>query len=341
MPKSVENTYSVHSACKSTSATPFNIDFDILIPSSFQGNEGPFKSCEIEGPCFRHSNSLNLASNACSTVRAPDPSALCIEEKGQQSRTLVRVAPAECTIPEYLSSTLEQSTDDPRYLAVGYREKCNSSSASAPGDHPRNSLFDTSPNTSNIAQGAQTMEYVRYCSAGAAHDVESSCTSPMSSAMPVSVVDRSTSWDERFLRLERISPDAVILLEFLCTLQPGEIPEIVFCRMWTSRECWSCDGEIERVNIPLSAPLIDLVTRPSLFHEHARLLESFGFIKSEPGPLGKRKFSIEPDFRDRMTGIIRNFREVQWLRLVLVCHSFPGRLEEIGSVSCVLNLLDC
>ena len=39
-------------------------------------------------------------------------------------------------------------------------------------------------------------------------------------------------------------------------------------------------------------------------------------------------------------GMTHNLQELEWLRLVLVCHSFPERLEEIGSVSDTLNSTD-
>ncbi len=110
--------------------------------------------------------------------------------------------------------------------------------------------------------------------------------------------------------------------------------------MWTTRECWSCDGEIEHVNVSRNAPLVNILTRQTQFHEDIQLLESLGFIKSEPGALGKRKFSIKRDLQVRIMGMTQNLQELEWLRLVLVCHSFPGRLEEIGSVSDTLNSTD-
>lgn len=158
--------------------------------------------------------------------------------------------------------------------------------------------------------------------------------------MLASALHPSASWDERFLGLEQTSTDAATILKFLCALHPDEIPELLFCRMWTTRECWSCDGETEHVKVSLDAPLIGLLTRQTQFHEGIQLLESLGFIKSEPGPLGKRKFSIKPDLQDCVTGITGNLSEVEWVRLVLVCHSFPGRLEEIGSVSSALDSTD-
>ncbi len=254
---------------------------------------------------------------------------------------LASVAPAERSITERLSSALERSIDDPRHLVMQHQENCRSSSALAPGNHLRPPLYDASLNTLNIPQRTRTFsDYVRCCSTSTSHDVQSSYTSPTSNVMPAPALHLSASWDERFLRLEQTSPNAATFLKFLCTLQPDEIPEILFCRMWTTRECWSCDGEIEHVDVSLNAPLINFLTRQTQFYEDIQLLESLGFIKSEPGPLGKRKFSIKPDLQDRITGTTQNLPEVEWLRLVLVCHSFPGRLEEIGAVFSALDSTD-
>lgn len=142
-----------------------------------------------------------------------------------------------------------------------------------------------------------------------------------------------------------MSLGAATPLKFLCSLHPDDIPGVLFFRMWSTRGCWNCEGEIEYVNISMDAPLVDVLTRQHQFNKNIQLLESFRFIKSAPGALGKPKFSIKPDLQDRILGIIPNMRELEWLRLVLICHSFPGRLEETGSVSdtsdCVGSLIIC
>ena len=160
-----------------------------------------------------------------------------------------------------------------------HQENCNSSFALAPSNRLRKPLHDALLNTLNIPSRVRTFsDYEQCCSATTSHYVQSSYASP---------------WDGRFLELEQTSPDATTLLKFLYSLQPDEIPEVTFCRMWTTRECWSYDGEIEHVNILLNSPLVDLLKRQSQFHENIQLLESLGFIKSEPGALGKRKFLIK------------------------------------------------
>ena len=275
-------------------------------------------------------------------IRAPDPRRLHTEGSGQQSATFASVAPGGGTVTtDCPPSALERSIDDSRYLAMHPQEHCSSSSASALGNHLRNPLHDASLNTLNIPPRTLTFsDYVQCCSTSTFRSVHSSYTSPTSSVTPVSASPPSVSWGKRFLELEQTSPGAVALLKFLCSLHRDDIPEILFCRMWSTRECWSSDGEIVQVNVSVNAPLIDLLTRQTQFHENIRLLESFGFIKSEPGVLGKRKFSIKPDLQDRIMGITLNLQEVEWLRLVLVCHSFPGRFEEIGSVFDTLNYID-
>ena len=226
-------------------------------------------------------------------------------------------------------SALERSIDDLRYSAVHPQENGTSSSTSATGNHLWEPLHDASSNTLNIPP--KTLTFLNY---------QSLYTSPTSNVIPVSASPLSVSWDERFLELKQTLPGAATLLMFLCLLHADDIPEILFCRMWSTRECWNSDGEIEHVNVSVNAPLVDLLTCRTQFHENIRLLECFGFIKSEPGALGKRKFSIKPDLQDRIMGITLNPQELEWLRLVLVCHSFPGRLEEIGSVSDTLNHAD-
>ena len=130
------------------------------------------------------------------------------------------------------------------------------------------------------------------------------------------------------------------MLQFLCLLYLNDIPEILFCRMRSTRECWSCDGEIEHVQASVKASILDVFNCEAQFHENIHLLKSSGFIKSEPGVLGKRKFSVQPDLQDHIVSTIPNLEELEWIRLVLVCHSFPGRTEEIGSVSGTLIRTD-
>lgn len=53
VPKSVESIYKVHAATKSTPVTPFNPNFEVLVPSSFQSNDRPLTSGEINGMSLR------------------------------------------------------------------------------------------------------------------------------------------------------------------------------------------------------------------------------------------------------------------------------------------------
>ena len=46
-PKSIESIYKVHTAPKCTSATPVDLDFEVLGPSSFQNLDGPLTSGKI------------------------------------------------------------------------------------------------------------------------------------------------------------------------------------------------------------------------------------------------------------------------------------------------------
>lgn len=255
--------------------------------------------------------------------------------------TFAVAATDERAITDSPSSALERLIDNPRCSTMHRQETCSSSSALAPDNQIRNPLHDAALNTLNIPLRTWTFsDCLQYGLGTTSHYAQSSHVSPTSNVTPVSASHLSVSWDERFLELEQTSPDAATLLKFLCSLQPDEIPEILFCHMWTTRECWGCEGKIEHVNVSLNAPLVNILTCQTQFHEDIQLLESLGFIKSEPGALGKQKFSIKQDVQVRTMGVTQNLQELEWLHLVLVCHSFPGRLKEIGSVSDSLNLTD-
>ena len=228
------------------------------------------------------------------------------------------------------------TTDSPPSTLEPSQGNSTSLSASAPSNRLRKPLYDTSLNTLNIPPTTLTFSN-NVSSVDTSCSTQSSYTPPILNTRPVSVSPLSVSWDGRYKKLQQMSLGAATLLTFLCLLHPDDIPEVLFCRMWSTRECWNCEGEIEHVNVSVDIPLVDVLTRQTQFNENIQLLESFGFIKSAPGALGKRKFSIKPDLQDRIVGIIPNMQELEWLRLVLICHSFPGRVEELGSVSDTLD----
>ena len=142
-----------------------------------------------------------------------------------------------------------------------------------------------------------------------------------------------TPWNDKLQDLERNSPDAMILLAFMCTLQASEIPEILFFRMGRTRECWAWDGEIEYTHAPVNAPVFDIITCDARFRKSIQTLESSSLVYSKPGALGKRSFRIDLDLQEHMIKNAPYWEESQWTSLILVCHSFPGRFDEIGSVS--------
>ena len=167
-------------------------------------------------------------------------------------------------ITDHLSSAFERSIDDPRYLGIYRQENCNSLSILASSNHLRNSFHDALLNILNIPLRIRTFsDNEKCCSVTITHYVQSSYASPISNVTPVSASHLSAFWNERFLELKETSPDATTLLKFLHLSQPDKIPEIMFCRIWTPRECWSCDDEIEHVNVLLNGPLVDLLTSQS------------------------------------------------------------------------------
>lgn len=232
--------------------------------------------------------------------------------------------------PNEGASTTGCQLPAPERALDDFRHSCGSSATSVPGNQLRNPLRDV----------VSTDQYMQCCSVRAPSSAQSPSTLPTSSVISVSAAVPSVSWDERFQELQQASPDSARFLTFLCSLRPGDIPEILFHRIRGTRECWACDGEIKSITISVNDPLIDLLTHQTQFEKNVQLLESFGFVKSEPGALGKRNFSIKPDLQERITNITPNLEELEWLRLVLICHSFPGRLEEIGSVFEALSWID-
>jgi hypothetical protein len=126
-------------------------------------------------------------------------------------------------------------------------------------------------------------------------------------------------------------PAATLLLALFCTLDIDDIPEIIFCRLRNDRACWGSDGEIENTAVPVAIPLADLLTNRQ-FEDTVQFLISSELIESGSGALGKRKFTIKPGVRDHVRAASRDQELLEWYCLVLICHAFPGRREEIGSV---------
>jgi hypothetical protein len=124
-------------------------------------------------------------------------------------------------------------------------------------------------------------------------------------------------------------PAATLLLGLLCMLDTHDIPEIIFCRLRKDRTCWGSDGGVEHAAVPVAKSLADPLTDHQ-FEDAVQCLISSKLIKSESGALGKRKFTITPAVRDHVRGASRDQESLEWLCLVLICHAFPGRREEIG-----------
>lgn len=157
------------------------------------------------------------------------------------------------------------------------------------------------------------------------------------SSNPPPVVTLSPGIQGNIRRLEQWSPQAHKFFTFLCALDSDDIPEALFCRMWSPREHWGTEGEVECNSISVVDPFVELLTNATYFHDNIRILESCGLIGSTSGPLRMRKFFIEPGVRTFMNKDIPNLERLEWIRVVLICHAFPGRAEEKGSVYSLRN----
>lgn len=129
--------------------------------------------------------------------------------------------------------------------------------------------------------------------------------------------------------VQLLPPAATLVLAILCTLDTHDIPEIIFCRLRKDRTCWGGDGEVEHVAVPVFKSLVDLLAGRQ-FDSVVQCLISFELIESASGALGKRNFTVKPHVRDHVSGTSRDRELQKWLCVILICHAFPGRREEIG-----------
>ena len=107
---------------------------------------------------------------------------------------------------------------------------------------------------------------------------------------------------------------AAKLLMFLCTLNTDNIPEILFWRLWNTRKWWA------------------------QFKDCIQCLESLGFVESREGALGRREFSIKAAIRESVTRANHDQDWLQWICLIVICHTFPRTREEIGLVFLIQNI---
>ncbi|TAQ86484.1 hypothetical protein B7494_g5196 [Chlorociboria aeruginascens] len=89
------------------------------------------------------------------------------------------------------------------------------------------------------------------------------------------------------------------------------------------------NGEIEHAAVPIPDLLANLFTSPQ-FEDTIQYLISSQLIESGSGALGKRKFTIKPGVRDHIREALPDQESLEWSCLVLICHAFPGRHEEMG-----------
>ena len=132
--------------------------------------------------------------------------------------------------------------------------------------------------------------------------------------------------------LGQASPQAEKLLLFLCTFDTQKIPEILFCRLRNTRKCWGPNGHIEHVTYPVLHIPANLLIDEVQFKHCIQCLESFGFVESRKGALGKREFSINAAIRECVMEANQDRDYLQWTCRIVICHAFPGTREEIGLV---------
>lgn len=126
---------------------------------------------------------------------------------------------------------------------------------------------------------------------------------------------------------KQLSPLAARLLILLCMVGTDNVPEILFLRLRQPRVCWGSNGEIQHVALPV----VNVLDDSNQFEKNILCLQSKGFIDLKGEILRGRNIIIKPGVRDCMKTIpLYQDRDWKWLCLVLICHTFPGRHEEIG-----------
>lgn len=126
----------------------------------------------------------------------------------------------------------------------------------------------------------------------------------------------------------QLSSPARRFLKFLSALRTERIPEVFLLRLMTATKMWGPSGEIESIRTPLVDPIVwDLVHRTAF--DFVQLYINMGLVRDTWGDFGRRVFTVSPKLQAVLVEQTEPFiPDMEWVRLVLVCHAFPGRWEE-------------
>lgn len=116
-------------------------------------------------------------------------------------------------------------------------------------------------------------------------------------------------------------------LKFLSSLRVEGIPEVLLLRLMTATETWGPSGEIENVGTPPIDSIVGDLIQGTAF-DFIQLYIRMDLVRETRRDFGRRVFTISPRIQPILVEAEPLIPDVEWLRLNLVCHAFPGRWEE-------------
>lgn len=122
------------------------------------------------------------------------------------------------------------------------------------------------------------------------------------------------------------------LLAALCAMGTS-VPEILLIRFTEPRMYWRPDGEVGEQFIAVDDLLARSLSDRTHLERNVQSLQAKGLIFAESGSFcGSRNFSVDDETRRSVLAGLRNLGDVRWICQVLICHAFPGIVEEARSV---------
>ena len=138
---------------------------------------------------------------------------------------------------------------------------------------------------------------------------------------------RDEDWAPVDFAWQQLSNPARRFLKFLGSLKIESIPEVLLLRLMIPTEIWSPSGEIENVRTLPIDPVVEDLIHGTAF-DFIQIYICMGLVRETQGDFGRRGFTISPKIKTTLVEAEPFIPDVEWRRLTLVCHAFPGRWEE-------------
>jgi hypothetical protein len=138
---------------------------------------------------------------------------------------------------------------------------------------------------------------------------------------------RGEDWAPVDFAWRQLSSPARRFLKFLGSLDIESIPEVLLLRLMTTTETWSPSGEIENFRTPPIDPIVEDLIHGTAF-DFIQLYIRMDLVRETRGDFRRRAFIVSPKIQTILVEAESLIPDVEWLRVNLVCHAFPGRWEE-------------